>query len=212
MNLQLRSDSLARIVRDKRVVAKETPDDEMKKQLISDIIRMDKESKKLQRAADAKFVEARKLNEENKILAAPDTIVPLIPSATVPASTEQPASQPKKDEFVLMEKSQYGSSNPIPKGLETYNGLIYRIQLGAFTKARPGEAFGGISPVCFEQMENSPVLKYYAGVFYSLNGVTAAISQVKKKGFPDAFIVAYLDGKLISTEKAKEVEFAGLKF
>jgi hypothetical protein len=61
-------------------------------------------------------------------------------------------------------------------------------------------------------MENSSVLKYYAGVFYSLNSVTSAISQVKKNGFPDAFIVAYLDGKLISTEKAKEFEFAGMKF
>jgi hypothetical protein len=212
LNLQLRSDSLARIVRDKRVVAKETPDDEMKKQLISDIIRMEKESKKLQREADLKFAEARKLNEENKITPAPDTITPAITSANEPVSGEQPASPAKKDEFTMLEKSPYDSSNPIPRGLETHSGLIYRIQLGAFTKARPGETFGGISPVSFEQMENSSVLKYYAGVFYSLNGVTSAINQVKKNGFPDAFILAYLDGKLISTEKAKEVEFAGMKF
>jgi hypothetical protein len=212
LNLQLRSDSLARIVRDKRVVAKETPDDEMKKQLISDIIRMDKESKRLQREADLKFAEAKKLNEENRIISAPDTIMPAINSANELTSAEQPAPQSKKNEFTMMEKSPYGSSNPIPKGLETYSGLIYRIQLGAFTKARPSEAFGGISPVSFEQMENSSVLKYYAGVFYSLNSVTFAISQVKKNGFPDAFIVAYLDGKLISTEKAKEIEFAGMKF
>jgi hypothetical protein len=138
--------------------------------------------------------------------------MPAVNSANELTFTEQPSEQAKKDEFTMMEKSPYGSSNPIPKGLETYSGLIYRIQLGAFTKARPSEAFGGISPVSFEQVENSPVLKYYAGVFYSLNGVTAAISEVKKSGFPDAFIVAYLDGKLISTEKAKEVEFAGMKF
>ena len=118
----------------------------------------------------------------------------------------------KKMNSTLAEKSPYGPSNPIPKGLETYTGLIYRIQLGAFSKPRPSEAFGGISPVSYEQIENSSVLKYYAGVFYSLNGVTTAIGQVKKNGFPDAFIVAYLDGKLISTEKAKEVEFAGMKF
>lgn len=203
LNLQLLSDSLARIVRDKRVVAKETPDDQMKKQLVSDIIRMDKESKRLQREADLKFAEARKLNEENKIISESDTIVPV---------EQQPDLQPKKDDFNVKEKSPYGASNPIPRGLETFSGLIYRIQLGAFTKARPSEAFGGISPVSFEQMENSSVLKYYAGIFYSLNGVTTAISLVKKNGFPDAFIVAYLDGKLISTENAKEIEFAGMKF
>jgi hypothetical protein len=212
LNFQLQSDSLARIVRDKRVVAKETPDNQMKKQLVSDIIRMDKESKRLQREADLKFAEARKLNEENKIISEPDTIVPVITSENKPISEQQSALQPKKDDFNMMGKSPYGSSNPIPRGLETFSGLIYRIQLGAFTKARPSEAFGGISPVSFEQMENSSVRKYYAGIFYSLNGVTTAISLVKKNGFPDAFIVAYLDGKLISTEKAKEIEFADMKF
>jgi hypothetical protein len=212
LNLQLQSDSLARIVRDKRVVAKETPDDQMKKQLVSDIIRMDKESKKLQREADLKFTEARKLSEDNRILSVTDTIAPVTNPENELTSEQQVSSEQKKDDFTVMEKSPYGTSNPIPRGLETYSGLIYRIQLGAFTKPRPSEAFGGISPVRFEQIENSSVLKYYAGVFHSLNGVTTAISQVKKNGFPDAFIVAYLDGKLISTEKAKEIEFAGMKF
>jgi hypothetical protein len=212
LNLQLQSDSLARIVRDKRVVAKETPDDQMKKQLITDIIRMDKEAKKLQREADLKFAEARNLNVDNSDLSAPDTLLAATNSESQPTSEKETAAGQKKDDFTMMEKSPYGTFNPIPKGLETYSGLIYRIQLGAFTKPRPSAAFGGISPICFEQMENSSVLKYYAGVFYSLNGVTSAISQVKKNGFPDAFIVAYLDGKLISTEKAKELEFAGMKF
>ncbi len=39
----------------------------MKKQLIADIIRMDKESKKLQREADLKFAEARNLNVDNTV-------------------------------------------------------------------------------------------------------------------------------------------------
>jgi hypothetical protein len=213
LNLQLQSDSLSRIVRDKRVLAKETPDNEMKKQLVNDIIHMDKEAKRLQREADRKFAEAKKLNDEEIKLSPPDTITPLVASASESAPAIETDAQPiKKDEFTLAEKSPYGPSNPIPKGLETYSGLIYRIQLGAFSKPRPSEAFGGVSPVRYEQIENSGVIKYYAGVFYSLNGVTAAIGQVKKNGFPDAFIVAYLDGNLISTEKAKEVEFAGMKF
>ncbi len=62
-------------------------------------------------------------------------------------SEKETAVQQKKDDFTMMEKSPYSIFNPIPKGLETYSGLIYRIQLGAFTKARTSEAFGGISPV-----------------------------------------------------------------
>jgi len=212
LSLQLRSDSLARIVRDKRVLARETQDDVTKKQQVSDIIRMDKESKKLQREADLKFEKARKLKEEEKMWTPPDNPMPSLTSVIEETPAVEITSATKKDEFAMLEKSPYGSSNPIPNGLETYSGLIYRIQLGAFSKPRPSEAFGGISPVSYEQMENSSVMKYYAGVFYSLNGVTSAISQVKKYGFPDAFIVAYLDGQLISTEKAREVEFAGMKF
>jgi hypothetical protein len=213
LNLQLQSDSISRIVRDKRVLAKETPDNVMKKQLVNDIIRMDKEAKRLQREADHKFAEAKKFKDNETNVSPIDTVPSLVASASVPAHEEGSSAQPvKKDEFSLAENPPYSASNPIPKGLDTHTGLIYRIQLGAFSKPRPSEAFGGISPVRYEQSENSGVLKYFAGVFYSLNGVTAAIGQVKKNGFPDAFIVAYLDGKLISTEKAKEVEFAGMKF
>jgi hypothetical protein len=213
LNLQLRADSAGRIVRDKRVLARETPDEEMKKQLVGDIIRLDKESKKLQREADLKFAEARNLNsghlstdpypEPNPALAEPPVAVPPTPGI---------AQTARKDEFAVLAKSPYSAANPIPKGLKTIPGLIYRIQLGAFSKLRPNDAFGGISPVCFEPVNNTSVLKYYAGIFYSLNGVLAAIGEVKNQGFPDAFIVAYLNGILISTEKAREVEFAGMKF
>ena len=96
--------------------------------------------------------------------------------------------------------------------MKHYNGLIYRIQLGVFSKPNPMMLLEVSVRFALNRSENSSVLKYYAGVFYSLNGVTAALNQVKKNGFPDAFIVAFLDGKPISTEKAKEIEFAGMKF
>jgi hypothetical protein len=55
------------------------------------------------------------------------------------------------------------------------------------------------------------MLKYYAGLFYSLNTVMIALEAVRSKGYPDAFIVAFLDGKPITTEKAREVEFEGFR-
>jgi hypothetical protein len=206
LNLQLRSDSLGRLARDKRIMARETPDEEMKKQLITDIIRLDKESKKLQREADVKFAEARSMKGHGGDYLAADTIAPETGEKTLAETRAVPA-----DEFGLLEKSPYGPSNPIPKGLGTYNGLVYRIQLGVFSKPKPDDAFGGFSPVCFEEAGNASVLKYYTGLFYSLNGVSRSLEQVKKNGFPDAFIVAFLDGKLIPTERAKEIEFEELK-
>jgi hypothetical protein len=115
------------------------------------------------------------------------------------------------DDFAILEKSPYGDSNPIPQGLSILPGLIYRIQLGVFSKPKPNDAFGGITPVISEQAANGTVLKYYAGLFHSINTVTSALEAVRAKGFPDAFIVAFFDGKLITTEKAREIEFAAFK-
>ena len=52
-------------------------------------------------------------------------------------------------------KSPYSESNPIPQGLSLVPGLVYRIQLGVFSKAKPNDAFGGISPVSYEQVTGS---------------------------------------------------------
>ena len=111
-------------------------------------------------------------------------------------------------------RQSHPMAHPIqyPKVWKHMPGLSTEFSWELFQNQGPARHLEGLVPFSYEQNENSAVLKYYAGVFYSLNGVTSAIGQVKKIGFPDAFIVAYLDGKLISTEKAKEVEFAGMKF
>jgi hypothetical protein len=124
---------------------------------------------------------------------------------------ENPLPPAKTDDFAILEKSPYDNSNPIPQGMSVLAGLVYRIQLGVFSKPKPNDAFGGITPVVSEQVSGGAILKYYAGMFYSINTVTSALEAVRAKGFPDAFIVAFFDGKLITTEKAREIEFAAFK-
>jgi tetratricopeptide (TPR) repeat protein len=239
MILQLKADSLARIAMDKRILAKETPDQELKKQLVTDIIRVEKEAKRTQREADRKFVEAGKIKDIITLNESKDSLlilakeiegikvfkyrsenIPLTqagPEMTI-ADTASSAKNnlkrtpnKKEDEFVILESSPYTSTNPIPEGLGFYDGLIYRIQLGAFSKPRPDDSFGGISPLSFEKLIDNGIYKYYAGIFYSLNSVTAALNKLRASGFPDAFIVAFLNGKPITTEKAREIEFSGFK-
>ncbi|MBN2812500.1 MAG: PD40 domain-containing protein [Bacteroidales bacterium] len=239
--LQIRADSLARIVRDLRIEARETPDEELKKQLVSAIVKTDKEAKSMQREADGKFASARKLKP-----AANDTLVQDNPAlvkfkeingiqvyqyrrdlttenqsvektAQAPADTDTAHVNPSEavsehtDKFVIHASSHYGQANPIPMGTENIPGLIYRIQLGVFSKPQSNDAFGGISPVFYVPVSGGTMLKYYAGLFYSLGKVTDALGKVRQAGFTDAFVVAYLDGQPISTEKAKEIEFAGFK-
>jgi len=196
MNIQIKADSLSRMARDKRLQASETPDSDVKKQLVTDLIRVEKEAKRLQREADKKFAAARILRGSTNSGA----------STTYEAVTVA-NTVALQDEFSLLENSPYSDANPFILGIGNADGLIYRIQLGAFSKPRPWDAFGGITPVCYEQVANTTLLKYYAGRFYTVASVTYALEKVREKGFPDAFIVAFFDGKLISTEKAMEVEF-----
>jgi len=237
--LQLKADSLSRITRDKRILAKDTPDDELKKQLIAEIIQTDKEAKLYQREADQKFNEARSLKAiKNEIASPADSMITLekeingikvfrynieykddpeadtliLPAQDTAIVREiRESAWPEADTFALLESSPYNLLNPFPQGSGFHPGLVYRIQLGVFSKAKPYDAFGGISPIICEQVSGSTVIKYYAGLFQSLKAVTKALEQVRLKGFPDAFIVAFFDGKLISTEKAREIEFEKFK-
>lgn len=241
--LQIRADSLARIVRDLRIEARETPDEALKKQLVTAIVRTDKEAKSMQREADAKFADARNLKpaindtlypghppivkskEINGILVyqyktdsttenqPPDNHAPVpVPAATDTTHVNASASVPERaDKFVIQATSPYDQANPIPMGSENVPGLIYRIQLGVFSKPQPDDTFGGISPVFYVPVPGGNVMKYYAGLFFSMSRVTDALGKVRQAGFPDAFIVAFLDGEPIPTEKAKDIEFAGFK-
>ncbi len=205
--LQLRADSLARITRDRRILAKETPDAELKKQLVSEIIQSEKEAKATQRLADQKFTEARKLKSDYQAPHEPDGLITTAESLPVPGESKPVGL----DEFDLIERSPYSDSNPIPLGLAVFPGLVYRIQIGVFSKIKPPDAFGGITPILYEHINGNGVYKYYAGLFYSMNAVNGALEKVRAQGFPDAFVVAFENGKPISTEKAREIEFAGFK-
>ncbi len=138
--------------------------------------------------------------------------IPSVAELPLPvADNMEPSKISKADEFAILDKSPYGDANPIQRGFETNGGLTYRIQLGVFSKIRPDDSFGGITPVVYEPVAGGTMFKYYAGLFYKLNSVTAALEKVRAGGFPDAFMVAFFDGKPIATEKAREIEFSEFK-
>ena len=233
LQLQLKADSLSRMARDKRILAKEIPDDEARKQMITDILNYEREAKKIQRLADERFLEAEKIKarsdsfsrqESNMVMIrevngikvyqykVQDTAVYPGGEATVTESvteTRQPSDDPsvrEKDNSVPSGETPRIQS--LPEGI---SGLVYRIQLGVFSKPREAEDFGGLNPIYAENLPEKNVVKYYTGDFPSLESVTAALEKVRNNGFPDAFVVAYYDAKPITTEKAKEIEFAGLR-
>ena len=71
--------------------------------------------------------------------------------------------QPETDEFKILISSPYSKLNPIPSDINLPDGLIFRIQLGAFSKQVSDDTFKGLSPVSYEVVNGK--IKYYAGIF-----------------------------------------------
>ncbi len=87
-------------------------------------------------------------------------------------------------------------------------GLIFRVQVGAFRKPVPNQLFREFGPVSGEVLTNG-LTCYLAGYF---NGSVDAIetrTMIRRLGYADAFIVAYCDGKRMSFNEGKAMEANG---
>ncbi len=86
---------------------------------------------------------------------------------------------------------------------KSYEGIVYKIQVAAFKNDVPYSMFNGLTPVSTEKSSNG-FTRVMAGVFNSLEDANTSKLLAKQKGFVDAFVVAYLNGKRIPVAQAKE--------
>jgi hypothetical protein len=100
--------------------------------------------------------------------------------------------------FKLIENPVYDLNEKIVINPDIPDGLIYRIQLGVFRNEVTPPFFKGITPVYGFKQEGADLTGYYAGVFRRKDDAGKALLQVRQKGFRDAFIVAFSDGKVSS--------------
>ncbi len=81
----------------------------------------------------------------------------------------------------------------IPMDATLPSGIVFKVQIGAFRKPLPQEAFSDMSPVMGETVGNG-LVRYTAGLFTTADGALAAKELVRQRGYGDAFVVAYKDG------------------
>jgi hypothetical protein len=117
-------------------------------------------------------------------------------------------SQVSQATFTIGRNSTTSINKPLPVNVNTPSGLIYRVQVGAFRKPIPNEAFRDFSPVSGDILANG-LTCYMAGYFNSAQNAIKARKQIRTLGYADAFIVAYCDGKRISFAKGRELENSG---
>jgi hypothetical protein len=97
----------------------------------------------------------------------------------------------------------------IPVGVESPSGLVYRVQVGAFSRPLPPTVFKEFNPVSGEKIEGTGITRYMAGFFNSSEDVVKARGDIRGLGYSDAFVVAYCDGKRITFGQARRLEASG---
>ena len=95
----------------------------------------------------------------------------------------------------------YSKAHPIPINEKLPDGLVYRVQIGAFRNPIPMDEFKGITPIGGETTPQG-FIRYQAGMFDKYNDAEAVKNDIKKLGYKDAFVVVYLNGKRINLADA----------
>ncbi|MCC5924915.1 MAG: hypothetical protein JJT77_14125, partial [Crocinitomicaceae bacterium] len=107
------------------------------------------------------------------------------------------------------EAPTYSDANPIPIEATNMDGLVYRVQIGAFSRPVPNETFKEFAPISGEEVRPG-LIRYMAGYFPSRADATVARNQIRTLGYSDAFLVAYCNGERIPIYRAQQLQEAGL--
>lgn len=113
-------------------------------------------------------------------------------------AVEQP--EPEFDyTFRILPEGQFAENGDLPAG------VVYQIQIASGANKFTVKDLRGLSPV-FEKMSTSLRYTYSVGVFRTYNDVLSHLNSVKKAGFRDAFITAYIDGTKVPVDTARARE------
>jgi hypothetical protein len=127
-----------------------------------------------------------------------DTTADVIKSAVKDASVFS--------EFSVDEEQVFKRDEKVTVDPDVPPGLIYRIQVAVFRNPVILSYFKGIRPVQGFRNPSSGITTYYAGRFRKSADAGYSLLKVRSLGFRDAFVVALMDKKIVSTDRATALE------
>ncbi len=179
------------------------------------------DAKKPKGPAEKKKINSNKdpyaLFAANKVLADTATSAPVAENTKVTETKVKPPvkkTYPVKETKAVASKNSvkieglevttgnaYNDEKPIPVDSKIEDGLVFRVQIGAFKTKLPNDAFKGLSPLNGETTP-SGYIRYTAGNFNKIENANAVKNDLRSLGYSDAFVVVYYNGKRISLNEA----------
>ncbi len=121
----------------------------------------------------------------------------------------EPGSQPRilfeEPEEEFDEAFKVGKEGAFAKNDRLPAGLVYQIQLFVSASRPAIKQLKGVSPV-YSHRQKSGKTMYAAGIFRTYEEAEEALREVKRAGFPTAFIVAFDGGEPLALQKARKQE------
>ncbi len=226
LSMQARSDSFAAVARQTRVEL-EGIDNKTERGLLQKLIlQMEARSRYYRQMADSTYRHARdyesaflQKNPGNEFIIPDRTISGITVYRYRTGTAEDPspvdASNVMAGNPVIYESvgdfrvymyPPYNANNPVPFNEKLTDGILYRIQLGAFANPVDFHYFRGISPISAERTIDGKLTRYYAGKFTSYQDARKALQMVREYGFEDAFLVAYINTNKLPVPRVKVYE------
>ena len=164
-------------------------------------------------AEEQTIAEPLTVNEEPVVNSGDDFVAKQSPSdnkeslssITAPENIDVIPSVLSESIFVINNnKAAYSNSNKIPVSSKLPEGLVFKVQVGAFRNPIPQDHFRGFAPILAENAGNG-ITRYTAGLFKSFNVADEAKRMIRDIGYSDAFVVAFFNGKRINMTEARAI-------
>ena len=130
---------------------------------------------------------------------------PQIAVSTSAASTTTTTSLGGPSSLAFQIQERPNTTTPIPVGLPCPEGLVFRVQVGAFRKPVPAERFREFTPVDGKVLANGLTV-YMAGYFQSSAEALQQQNFIRTLGYADAFVVAYQNCTRLSLAQGRALE------
>ena len=157
--------------------------------------------------ANQSILDIQEVDKRNDILALITESVeePIIDLANIDAIPDKLRGQIFARPDTALDRSFYDENKPIPMNVALPNGLIYKVQIGAFRNPINQATFKGFAPIVGENAPNG-LTRYTAGLFAKYDDANNAKTGIRELGYADAFVVAYYNGQRVTLNEARSYE------